>query len=124
MSNFKFVANYEGIGELLHSSAMKSVLLEYGNMVKGNATTRQKAIKQREYDGTTNSQGKQNYTMKTVGTEEVQRSSGASYTVEIRDKKTRAVAVVKTDSNHAYNSELKHNNLLKGLSATRKAGKT
>lgn len=123
MSKFTFKANYAGIGELLHSSAMKSVLLEYGNMVKGNATTRQKAIKQREYDGTTSSSGKKNYTLKTVGTEEVKRSDGASYKVEIQDKKTRAIAVVKTDGNHAYNSELKHNNLLKGLSATRKAGK-
>lgn len=113
MSKVTFVLNYDGVSELLHSSAMKGVLSEYGNLVKGNATTRQKAVKEKQEDGT----------MKTVGTEEVKRSNGASYKVEIKDKGSRAIAIVATDGNYAYNSELKHNNLLKGLSASRKAGK-
>ena len=37
MSKMRFKLNYKGVGELLHSKEMESVLMGYANTVAGNA---------------------------------------------------------------------------------------
>jgi hypothetical protein len=40
----QFKLNYQGVGELLHSSAMESVLMSYANATAGRAGTGYKAM--------------------------------------------------------------------------------
>lgn len=44
MSKMKFQLNYEGVGELLHSAAMESVLMGYANAMAGRAGEGFKAV--------------------------------------------------------------------------------
>lgn len=44
MSRMQFKLNYKGVGELLHSSEMESVLMSYANATAGRAGEGYKAL--------------------------------------------------------------------------------